>query len=124
MLLHVDIGEEVYNITKALLVQFRTSEIFGKDALQSVILLLDKAHGLIDLDSDFRGVGIGRDNFPASLLRYPENALAGVLVLILLHSIAFCNEFLITLLESVGDIFQKNKTENNMLILGSIHAAP
>ena len=124
MLLHVDVCKEVHDIAKALLIQFRTGKVLGEDSLQAVVLFFDKAHGFVNLDANLGSVCIGSDYFPAGLLRYPEDALAGVLILVLLHSVTFCHEFIVSLLEAVGNIFQEDKSQNNMLILRGIHAAP
>ena len=124
MLLHIDVREKVNYISEFLLVQFRTGEVLRENAFEAVVLLLNKSHRLINFDADFGGMSIRSNHLPTSILRNPEYALAGIFIFILFHPIALCYKFIMTLLEPVRDILQKDESKNHMLVLGSIHAAP
>jgi hypothetical protein len=70
---------------------------------------------------------------PARLGRYPEDPLGGVLVAVLQQTAllragdAVCGQFGFQLLapgfERVGDVFQEEQAEDDMLVLGGIDLA-
>ena len=53
---------------------------------------------------------------PTCTSRYKEDTLRSIFVDILLESIAFFNKFLMLIIKSIGDILQKNQSQNNVLI--------
>ena len=66
---------------------------------------------------------LGLEMGPARLGRHPEDVLGGVLVSVLrvgaLGPLGF--EPGVHLLEGVGDVLQEDKTEDDVLVLGSVH---
>jgi hypothetical protein len=62
---------------------------------------------------------------PTRLRRHPENANGFVLVDILRVSalVFFGLQLLVLLLEGIGDVLQEEQAENDVLVLGGVHAA-
>ena len=63
---------------------------------------------------------------PARLGRHPEDALGAVLVRIFgVRALAtFTFQPGVALLEGVGDVFQEDEAEDDVLVFGGVHAAP
>ena len=45
---HFDIGEQVYHIAQATLVQFRTGKVLGSNILQALVLFFNSTHGIVN----------------------------------------------------------------------------
>ena len=69
-------------------------------------------------------MGSRGNHFPAGIFRHKENIFGQVFVLVFLKAIPFSHQLVVFGLETVGDIFQKNESENNGLVLRSVDIAP
>ena len=56
MLDHLDVCEEVNNITEPPLVQFMTGKVFRQDVFETLAFFLNAAHCIIDHSTNFRGM--------------------------------------------------------------------
>ena len=102
---HLDVGKQVYHIPQAALVQLLAGKVLGQDVLETLVLLLNAAHGVVDDSADLRRVGRCGDHAPPGVLRHKEDILGGVFVLVLLEAVALIHQLLVLGLEAVGDIF-------------------
>lgn len=118
MLDHLYAGEQVHHVAQAALVQLGPGKVLGQDVLEAAVLLLDSPHGVVDDLPDLRRVRSGGDCRPARILRHKEDALGDILVDVLLKSVPFVQQLLIPLLETVGDVFQKNEAKDDVLYSG------
>ena len=86
----------------------------------------DPGHRLVDELADGRLLCLGLEMCPAGLGRHPEDVLGAVLVRVLRVGALFPFAFEegVPLLESIGDVFQEEETENDMLVFGRVHTAP
>ena len=124
MLLHVDIGEQINDITKLLLIKFRTGKVLGKHSLQPWVFVFNEYHCVVNDLSDFRGMSSRGNNTPSGILRDKEDVLRCIFVLIFLHAISFSNKVSEFLFKPVRNVFQENKPEDYMFVFGSIHTSP
>ena len=121
----LDIADEINELAEPLLVERRAGVVFGQHILEHRVVALNAGHGGIDELADRGLPRLGLEVCPACLGRHPENVLGAVLVRVLgvgaLGPFGF--ETGVRLLEGVGYVFQEDETENDMLILRSVHAA-
>lgn len=90
----------------ASLVSFKTCKLFSISET-----------GMIDDLSNLRTMCLAGYDIPTSILWHPKNMLCCVFVTILLKPVTFLNEFFVTFLEAVADIFKEYETQHYILRL-------
>ncbi len=122
-LVHLDVGEEFNHFAQTALVELGTCEVLGQDAFQTLVLAFDGKHRVVDHHAHFGRMSCLADDLPACLLGHKEHVLGGVFVLVLLVGVFVSLQLLVHLVELVGDIFQKDETQNHALIFRCIQVA-
>ena len=105
---HLHVGEQVHDFAQTSLVELLACEVLRQDALELVVLGLDLAHGLVDGLADLGRVRGRCDGLPAGALGNEEDVLTRVFVAVLLEALSLLNEFLVFLVELVGDVLQED----------------
>lgn len=115
--------DHVDQLAQAVLVERRLPKIFRQYSLEPGIVPLDGDHRLVDQLADRRLLGVVLQRLPASLRRHPEDVVrAGLVRVFGIGPFAHFEErLLMTLLEGVGDVFQKDQPEHDVIVLGGIH---
>ena len=121
MLNHADVGKEVNHIAKPPLVQFRAGKILRQNVLQPLVFLFNGTHGVINRCADFLRMCFVFNVIPPRALWYEEDTLRGVLVDILLEAVALCDQLLMLLLETIGNVFEENQPQYHVFVFGCIH---
>ncbi len=118
-----DIAHQVDELAQALLVEAGPGVVLGQHALQRRVVALDRAHRVVDDLADGRLRRARLEIGPARLLRDPEDVdravLVGVLGIGALRRLGF--ELGVLRLEGVGDVFEEDQSEDDVLVLGGIH---
>ena len=117
------VGEEVHHLAQHLFVQVRAGIDLRQHILQRPVIVFDGAHGVVDDLPDLRRVRCGGNCRPARILRHKEDALGKIFVDVLLEAVSFVHQLLVTLLKAVGDVFQENQAEDDVLVFRSVHVA-
>ena len=104
MIQHFDIGEQVYHITQATLVQFRTGKVLGQNVLQAPVLFFDSTHGIVNYRANLRGVCFLFYIAPTRTSGDEENALRSVFVNVFLKAVALFDKLIVLVLKAVRDI--------------------
>ena len=86
---HLNVCEQINNIAEAAFIQLRAGKVLRQDILESLILLFDAAHGVVDDLSDLRFVSVGGDHRPTGIGRHEENTLRNVFINVFFKAIAF-----------------------------------
>lgn len=120
---HLHVGEQVHDFAQTSLVELLACEVLRQDALELVVLGLDLAHGLVDGLADLGRVRGRCDGLPAGALGNEEDVLTRVFVAVLLEALSLLNEFLVFLVELVGDVLQEDEAEHDVLVFGSVDVA-
>jgi hypothetical protein len=109
--------------SEPLLVEARVGVVLGQHALERGVVTLDGKHGVVNDLADGRLLGIGFEMGPARLLGHPKYVNGPVLVRVFrvssLGAVRF--ELGVLFFEGVGDVFQENQTEHDVLVLGGVH---
>ena len=85
---------------------------------------LDTNHGAVDELADGGLARLGLQMSPAGLRRHPEDVLGDVLVAVLgSFGAPFGQNRRMALLEGIGDVFQEDEAQDDVLVLGGVHAA-
>ena len=97
-------------------------------AFEAGVVALDGDHGVVHDFADGRLFGAGLKVGPATLLGHPEDVFGFVFVGVFgirPGVVALAGDELgVVLLEGVGDIFEEDVAENDVLILRRIHVVP
>ena len=80
---HADPAHKVDELAEHDLVERRAGVVLGQDASKRGIASLDRQHGLVDVFSDGRLLGLGLKMRPASRLRDPADIFGEVLLRVL-----------------------------------------
>ena len=107
------------------LVERGAGVVLGQHALERRVVALDAGHRVVDELADGGLLGLRLQVRPARLGRHPEDVLRAVLVGVLgvgaLRLLGF--ELRVLLLEGVGDVLEEDQAEDDVLVLGGVHAA-
>ena len=122
-IVHFYVRKEIYHITQTTLVQLRTGKILRQNALQSFVFTLNGSKCFIYHHAYFRGVGSSTNLAPSGFSRHEEDVLSGVFVLIFRVGVFVALQLLELLFEAVADVFQKDESEHNALVLRSAEVA-
>ena len=96
----------------------------GSTSLRGGVVALDCGHGVVDDGADCGLVGLGLQDGPAGVGRHPEDVLGDVLVAVLGGFFTPLVEYdRVAFLESVGDVLEEDEAEDDVLVLGGVHAA-
>ena len=121
---HLDVADEVDELAEPLLVEGGAGVVFGQHLLERRVVALDAGHGDVDELADGRLARLGLQMRPAGLRRHPEDVLGDVFVAVLgCLGAPFGQNRRMALLEGVGDVFQKDEAQDDVLVLGRVHAA-
>ena len=101
---HFDVGEQVYHITQATLVQFRTGEVLGQNVLQALVLFFNSAHSIVNYRANLRRVCFCSNFAPTRTSGDEENALRSVFVNVFLEAVALFDKLIVLVLETIRDI--------------------
>ena len=107
------------------LVERGAGVVLGQHALERRVVALDAGHRVVDELADGGLAGLRLQVRPARLGRHPEDVLGAVLVGVLgvgaLRLLG--HELRVLLLEGVGDVLEEDQAEDDVLVLGGVHAA-
>ncbi len=129
-----DFGEEVDEFAEALFIEGGSGVVFGEDAFEGRVVFLDEGHRLIDeladvvrfvfvVGVDVAGFGVIGDKLPAGFIRDPEDILGEVFVAVFgIGKIVF-GELIVEFLEGIGDVFEEDQAEDNVLVFGGVHVS-
>ena len=119
-----DVADHVDELAKPLLVEGGAGVVFGQHVLECGVVALDAGHGTVDELADGGLARLGLEMRPAGLGRHPEDVLGNVFVAVLGGLTApFGENRRMALLEGVGDVFQKDETQDDVFVFGRVHAA-
>ena len=71
---------------------------------------------MVDDLPDFGVVRLAGDMLPTGILWNPEHMFCCIFVAIFFKAVTFGNKLIVSLLETITDIFEENKTKNHILI--------
>ena len=100
--------------------------VLGQHVLERGVVPLDGGHGIVHGPAYGGLVGVRLQLGPAGFARHPEDALGAVLVGVFGISalVDLRLELRVGLLEGVGDVFEEDQAQDDVLVLGGVHAAP
>ena len=130
-------GDQVDQLAEAAGFELAAAEALVEDALQARVVGLDGFQRRVDAHADVGLLGLGADRLPAGGGRHPEHVGHGVVV-------AFFQRFGVVggvgqvevagfvpecglqlgaaLVEGIGDVLQEDQAEDDVLVLGRVHA--
>jgi len=108
--------KDVNDITQHPLIKVGAGVVLRKDVLQRLVLSFDSSHGVIDNRANLRRVSGCGNGAPPRLLRYEEHILHRVCVVVILESVAFIYEFLISFIKGCGYVSQKDKSDDYLSV--------
>ena len=120
---HPDIADHVDELAETRLVEGRTGVILGQHVLERRVVALDTGHRVVDELADGGLPRLGLEMTPAGFRRHPEDVLGPVFVLVFGVG-ALCLltlEASVFFLESVGDIFQEDEAQDDVLVFRRVH---
>ena len=119
------VGETLSNAgieSNGLLVERRAGVVLGEHVLEHRVGMFDGGHRLIDELTDGGLPRLVLQTRPARPGRHPENIFGDVLVAVLGRVFTpFSSHGRLTPFERIGDVFQKEESKDDVLVLGSIH---
>ncbi len=123
-----DGADEIDEFAEAVLVQRGAGVVLGQDAFQARVVPLDGDHGVVHDLADGGLLGAVLQVAPPRSGRHPEDVLRFVFVRVLgirpgVVAFAF-HELRMVLLEAVGDVFEEDEAEDDVLVLLSAPALP
>lgn len=125
LLLQLNGTDEVDQLAETVFVEIGASVVLVERALEPRVVALDGVHGIVHILADGRQLGAALEVRPAGLLRDPENVLRPVLVRILRIGASVIahsgEESGVVSLESVGDVFEEDQAEDDVLVFRRVH---
>src|ERR1051325_3883702 len=118
---HSDCSNKVDEFAETILVERWPRVLLWQNAFEPRVIALDRDHRVIDDLSDSRLLRAVLKVCPPRRSRYPENVLRLVFILVFGVGAFFFGEFGVLLLEGIGNVLQKDQTEDDMLVLGCVH---
>ena len=121
----LDVADEVDDLPQPLLVQRLPGVVRGQHIPQRRVLPLHGGHGRVHGLADGGLARVGLDVGPASIGGHPEDVLGAVLVRVLRVGalVTFGLQLGVGLLEGVGDVLEEDQAQDDVLVLGGVHAA-
>jgi hypothetical protein len=120
---HANGPDEVDKFAEAVLIERRTGIFFREDTFQARVVALDRDHGVIDDLADLGLLCAVLEICPARARRNPEDVLGFVFILVFRIGPGFVKQRGVFLFECVGDVFQEDEAENDVLVFGRVHVA-
>ena len=121
----LDVAHQVDHLPQAGLVQGGTGVVLGQHVPQRRVIPLNGGHGVVHSPPYGGLVRLALKLRPPGLGRHPEDVLGDVLVPVLGGVFTPFGEHLsVALLEGVGDVLEEDQAEDDVLVLGGVHAAP
>ena len=122
----LDVADEVDDLPQPLLVQRLPGVVRGQHIPQRRVLPLHGGHGRVHGLPNGGLARVGLDVGPARIGGHPEDFLGAVLVRILRVGalVTLGLQLGVGLLEGVGDVLEEDQPEDDVLVLGGVHAAP
>ena len=124
---HADRADEIDEFAEAVLVERGTSVVFRQDAFQARVVALDRDHRVIDDLADGRLLRAVLKIGPARGGRDPEDIFGAVFVGIFWIGagvFAFArDELRMVFFETVGDVFEEDQAEDDVLVFRRVHVA-
>ena len=121
----LDGADEVDELAEAVLIEVGAAVVLIQGALEAGVIPLEGNHGVVDVLTDGGELGIGLEEGPACLFRDPEDIGGEILVFVLgigAGVVALTGDELgMVLFETVGDVLQEDKAEDDVLVLGRVH---
>ena len=127
------VADQVDELAEAALVDVVAVEDLRQHAGQGRVGLHDRVHRVVDQLADARALGLDRQRVPAGAFGNPEDAVAGVLVLVVEELLNAVRRHLVgeelgadlvaALGEGVGDVLEEDQAEDEVLVLGGVHGA-
>ena len=74
---------------------------------------------MVDDLSNLRAVRHAGNVLPPGILRHPKNVFGSIFVAVFLKAFTLFHKLVVTLIEAVADIFQKNESQHHILIFRS-----
>ena len=121
---HFDVAHHVDHLAQAGLVQRGPGVVLGQYVLERRVVPLNGRHSVIHETANVCLASLILEITPARFGRHPEDALGGVLVPVLggLFTPSVQHQR-VALLEGVGDVLEEDEAEDDVLVLGGVHAA-
>ena len=124
---HADGADEVDEFAEAMLVEGGAGVVLRQDAFEARVVALDRDHRVVDDLADGRLLGAVLEIGPARVGRDPEDVLGVVFVRIFgigAGVVAFaCDQLRVVFLEGVGDVFEEDEAEDDVLVFRRVHVA-
>ena len=121
-----NVAHEVDDLPQAGLIQRRARVVLGQDVLEGRVVALDGGHGVVHGPPYSWLTRLRLEPWPSRLGRHPEDALGTVLVGV--FGVGAVDDLLLQLrvglLEGIGDVLEEDQAEDDVLVLGGVHAAP
>lgn len=114
---HVHVTEHIYHVAEHALVEIGGRVVLGKHAFESLVVLLDFDHRLVENLADFGSMGGFRNFGPAGILRNKEDVFAHVFVKVFFETFAFGDEFVVTFFECGRDVAQEDEPGENFAVV-------
>ena len=120
-----DVAHEVDELAEAQGVERGAGVVLREHVLEHGVVALDAGHGVVDQPADGRLSRLRLQMRPPCLLRNPEDVLGPVLVRVLRIGAFGPFRFQpgVPLLEGVGDVLEEDEAEDDVFVLGRVHAA-
>jgi hypothetical protein len=87
------------------------------------VIALNGDHAIIQEFADLGLLGLSAQERPAGFLRNPEDIFRQVFVAVFGVGVLFQQQLGMNFFERIGNIFQKDQAEHDMLVFRSIHVA-
>jgi hypothetical protein len=120
-----DGADEVNEFAEAVLVERRAGIVFRENAFEARVVALDGDHGVVHDLADGGLLGAGLKVEPAGIGGHPEDVLGLVFVGVFgvrADVVAFAGEeFGAVFLEGIGDVFEEDEAEDDVLVLRRVH---
>ena len=112
-----------------MLVEAGAGVVLGQDAFEARVVALDGDHGVVHGLADGGLLGVGLEVGPAGIGGHPEDVLGLVFVrvfgigpgVVALHAALPGEELGAVFLEGVGDVFEEDEAEDDVLVFRRVH---
>ncbi len=119
----LDVREEVDQAGDDGRVEYLATEDLRERALELLVVGLDRAHGVVDLDPDALVLGVCGQCAPACGFGYPEDAFCKVFIGVLGHLLSFGQELVVLSLEGSADVAQEQQAQGHVLVFARVHGS-
>ena len=118
-----DGADEIDEFAESALIEGFAGVVLGEDAFEAGIVLFEGEHGFVEELADAGLLGGGLELGPASGFGNPEDVFGGVFVAVLGVGVRLALEGGVALLEGVGNVFEEDEAEDDVLVVGGVHVA-